>query len=347
MKYAKLGRTGLFVSEICLGTMTFGGRGELWPIIGQLDQAAANSLLRVSIDAGVNFVDTADVYSEGESERILGRAIKDLGITRSDVIIATKVRGRTGPGPNAVGLTRGHIMDAVKNSLSRLGTDYIDLYQIHGADVATPLDETLRALDDLVRAGHVRYIGCSNLMAWQIMKALGISAAKGWARFETVQAYYSIAGRDIEREIVPLMEGEELGLMVWSPLAGGLLSGKFRRDSAGPNDARRTRFDFPPVEREHAYDVVDAILPIAERHGVSVARVAQAWLLHQKSVMSVIVGAKTPEQLADNIAAAELQLSQDDLAALDKASALAPEYPRWMIDRQNSARVPGPLAKAR
>jgi aryl-alcohol dehydrogenase-like predicted oxidoreductase len=346
MKYKPLGRTGLFVSEICLGTMTFGGRGELWPIIGQVDQAAANNLLRQSIDAGINFVDTADVYSEGESERILGRAIKDVGVARKDVIVATKVRGRTGPGPNAVGLSRGHIMDAVKDSLTRLGTDYIDLYQIHGADLATPLEETLHALDDLVRAGHVRYVGCSNLMAWQIMKALGVSAAEGWARFETVQAYYSIAGRDIEREIVPLMAEEKLGLMVWSPLAGGLLSGKFRRDFAGPNDARRTRFDFPPVEREHAYDIVDAVRPIAERHGVSVARVALAWLLHQTSVMSVIIGAKTPEQLADNIAAADLVLSEDDLAILEKASALRPEYPRWMVDRQNSARLPQPFAKA-
>jgi aryl-alcohol dehydrogenase-like predicted oxidoreductase len=346
MKYKPLGRTGLFVSEICLGTMTFGGRGELWPIIGQVDQAAANNLLRQSIDAGINFVDTADVYSEGESERILGRAIKDVGVARKDVIVATKVRGRTGPGPNAVGLSRGHIMDAVKDSLTRLGTDYIDLYQIHGADLATPLEETLHALDDLVRAGHVRYVGCSNLMAWQIMKALGVSAAEGLARFETVQAYYSIAGRDIEREIVPLMAEEKLGLMVWSPLAGGLLSGKFRRDFAGPNDARRARFDFPPVEREHAYDIVDAVRPIAERHGVSVARVALAWLLHQASVMSVIIGAKTPEQLADNIAAADLVLSEDDLAILGKASALRPEYPRWMVDRQNSARLPQPFAKA-
>jgi aryl-alcohol dehydrogenase-like predicted oxidoreductase len=270
-----------------------------------------------------------------------------VGIARKDVIVATKVRGRTGPGPNAVGLSRGHIMDAVKDSLTRLGTDYIDLYQIHGADLATPLDETLRALDDLVRAGHVRYVGCSNLMAWQIMKALGVSAAAGWARFETVQAYYSIAGRDLEREIVPLMAEEKLGLMVWSPLAGGLLSGKFRRDFAGPNDARRARFDFPPVEREHAYDIVDAVRPIAERHGVSVARVALAWLLHQASVMSVIIGAKTPEQLADNIAAADLALSEDDLAILEKASALRPEYPGWMIGRQNAARVPQPFAKAK
>jgi aryl-alcohol dehydrogenase-like predicted oxidoreductase len=340
MKYNMLGRTGLFVSEICLGTMTFGGRGEMWQKIGQLDQASATALVRASIDAGVNFFDTADVYSEGEAERILGQAFKDLGVARKDVIVATKVRGRMGPGPNAVGLTRGHILDAVKDSLDRLGTDHIDLYQIHGADPVTPIEETLRALDDLVRSGQVRYIGCSNLMAWQVMKALGTSARGGLARFETVQAYYSIASRDLEREIVPLMAEERLGLMVWSPLAGGLLSGKFHRDAAGPNDARRSSFDFPPVERQHAFDVVDAIRPIAERNNVSIARVALAWLLHQNCVMSVIVGARTSEQLSDNIAAAELTLSTDDLAALDAASALRPEYPRWMLERQGAGRVP-------
>jgi len=342
MKYNLLGRTGLLVSEICLGTMTFGGRGEIWQKIGQLDQAAATELVRTSIDAGVNFFDTADVYSEGDSERMLGQAFKDLGIARRDVVVATKVRARMGPGPNAVGLSRGHILDAVKDSLDRLGTDHIDLYQIHGIDPVTPIDETLRALDDLVRSGVVRYIGCSNLMAWQIMKALGISAREGLARFETVQAYYSLASRELERETIPMMAEERLGLMVWSPLAGGLLSGKFRRDGAGPNDARRNSFDFPPVDREHALDVVDAIRPIAERNNVSVARVALAWLLHQNCVMSVIVGAKTAEQLNDNIAAARLTLSPDDLAALNAASALAPEYPRWMLERQSAGRIPPP-----
>jgi len=244
-----------------------------------------------------------------------------------------------GPGSNAVGLTRGHILDAVKESLDRLGTDHIDLYQIHGADSITPIEETLRALDDLVRSGQVRYIGCSNLMGWQIMKGLGTSAREGLERFETVQAYYSIASRDLEREIIPLMVEERLGLMVWSPLAGGLLSGKFSRDTAGPNDARRTSFDFPPVERQHAFDVVNAIRPIAERRNVSVARVALAWLLHQKCVMSIIVGARTSEQLNDNIAAARLTLSTDDLAVLDAASALRPEYPRWMLERQGAGRV--------
>jgi aryl-alcohol dehydrogenase-like predicted oxidoreductase len=231
-------------------------------------------------------------------------------------------------------------MTAVKESLARLGTDYIDLYQIHGTDTVTPIDETLRALDDLVRGGLVRYVGCSNLMAWQIAQALGLSAARDWARFETVQAYYSIAGRDIDREIVPLVTAEQVGVMVWSPLAGGLLSGKFRREGAGPNDARRTTLDFPPVDRDHAFAVVDAMRPIAERHRVSVARVALAWLLHQKHVTSVIIGAKHAEQLQDNIAASDLRFSDDELAALDTASALKPEYPRWMIDRQNAERIP-------
>jgi aryl-alcohol dehydrogenase-like predicted oxidoreductase len=339
MKYRALGRTGLFVSEICLGTMTFGGRG-FWQTIGQLDQAEATALVRAALEAGVNFFDTADVYSEGESERLLGRALKDVGANRADMVIATKARGRTGPGPNAVGLSRGHIMTAVKESLARLDTDYIDLYQIHGADMATPIDETLRALDDLVHGGLVRYIGCSNLMAWQIMKGLGLSAARDWSRFESVQAYYSIASRDIEREIVPVLTAEELGLMVWSPLAGGLLSGKFKREGAGPNNARRTSFDFPPVDRDRAFAIIDVMRPIAERHGVSVARVALAWLLHQKHVTSVIIGAKHVEQLQDNIAASELRLGEDELAALDKASALKPEYPRWMIDRQNAERIP-------
>ena len=340
MKYKTLGRTGLLVSELCLGTMTFGGHG-FWRTIGQLDQEEANGLVRTALDSGINFFDTANIYSNGEAERILGQSFKDLGVNRADVVIATKVRGRMGPGPNAVGLTRGHIMTAVKESLARLDTDYIDLYQIHGVDLLTPLDETLRALDDLVSSGMVRYIGCSNVMAWQIMKALILSASRNWARFETVQAHYSIATRDIEREIVPLMESENLGLMVWSPLAGGLLTGKFRRGEPGPEGARRTHFDFPPIDRDHAMAIVDIMRPIAEKHRVSVAQVALAWLLHLDYVMSVIVGARTMQQLQENIRAASVRLSESDLAVLDKASALKPEYPRWMIDRQHNERLPG------
>src|SRR5579871_3764622 len=247
MRYRPLGRTGQYVSEICLGTMTFSGGAGFWRAIGDLDQKSSTALVARAIEAGVNFIDTANVYSEGQSEVQVGQALRDLGVKREDVIIATKVRGRMGSGPNAVGLSRGHIMDQIAGSLKRLGLDHVDLYQIHGFDPATPIEETLRALNDLVSRGLVRTIGCSNLAAWQIMKALGISERRGFARFETVQAYYTIAGRDLEREVVPLVLDQGLGVMVWSPLAGGLLSGKFTRHSAGPNDARRMAFDFPPV----------------------------------------------------------------------------------------------------
>jgi aryl-alcohol dehydrogenase-like predicted oxidoreductase len=342
MKYRMLGRTGFYVSEICFGTMTFAGTG-MFKNVGQVDQAGATALVKMALDSGVNFIDTADVYSQGNSENYLGQALKTLGVARSDVVIATKVRGRMGPGPNAVGLSRGHIMDAVEASLKRLQTDHIDLYQIHGFDAVTPIDETISALDNLVKRGMVRYIGCSNLAAWQIQKALGLSALHGWSRFETVQAYYTIASRDLEREILPMMAAEQMGLMVWSPLAGGLLSGKFQRDRAGPNNARRSAgFDFPPIDKNRTFDIIDAMRPIADRHHVSVARVALAWLLNQKGVMSVIVGAKTEEQLHDNLEASKLTLDASDLATLDEVSKLKPEYPIWMFERQGQGRRPEP-----
>jgi aryl-alcohol dehydrogenase-like predicted oxidoreductase len=342
MKYRMLGRTGFYVSEICFGTMTFAGTG-MFKNVGQVDQDGATALVKQALDAGVNFIDTADVYSQGDSELYLGNALKKLGVARSDVVIATKVRGRMSPGPNAVGLSRGHIMDAVEASLKRLGTDHIDLYQIHGLDVVTPLDETMSALDNLVKRGMVRYIGCSNLAAWQIQKALGLSERHNWARFETVQAFYTIASRDLEREILPMMDAEQMGLMVWSPLAGGLLSGKFERDRAGPNNARRSSgFDFPPMDKNRTFDIVDAMRPVAAKHKVSVARVALAWLLSRKNVMSVIVGAKTSEQLADNLDATKLTLDAGDLATLDEVSKLRPEYPIWMFERQGQGRVPEP-----
>ena len=344
MRYRPLGRTGQFVSEICLGTMTFSGGAGIWKAIGDLDQEASTKLVGRAIEAGVNFFDTANVYSEGRSEAQFGQALRDLAVNREDVIVATKVRGRMGPGPNAVGLSRGHIMDQVAASVKRLGLDHIDLYQIHGFDPVTPIEETLRALDDCVSRGLVRTVGCSNLAAWQIMKALAISDKRGYARFETVQAYYSIAGRELEREIIPLVEDQGLGIMVWSPLAGGFLSGKFTRDKRGDNASRRTVFDFPPVDKEHAYGVIDAMEAVAGAHEVSVARVALAWLLQRKGVMSVIVGAKSTEQLDDNLAAAELTLSADEIAALDKASALRPEYPGWMLARQAENRVPASKA---
>ena len=337
MRYSTFGRTGIFVSELCFGSMTFGGKDGIWEKIGKTAQQEADALIGLALDAGINFFDTADVYSEGESERILGKA---LGSRRKDIVLASKVRGRMGPGPNAVGLSRVHIMASVDASLRRLGTDWLDLYQIHGYDALTPLDETLRALDDLVRAGKVRYVGCSNLAAWQIAKANGLSAQHEWSRFESLQAYYTIAGRDLERELVPVLADQQMGLMVWSPLAGGLLSGKYTREQEGPVGSRRTAFDFPPVDRERAFNCVDAMRTIGDAHGVSVARVALAWLLAQEHVTTIIIGAKNEQQLRDNIEATRLKLTLDELGALDKASALQPEYPGWMLARQAVGREP-------
>ncbi len=344
MRYRLLGRSGLLVSEICLGTMTYGGKGR-WAPIGQLGLADVEGQIRTAVDAGVNFIDTADVYSEGVSEELVGQALKNLGLPREDIVVASKVRIRMGPGPNNVGLSRGHIMDGVNASLRRLQLDHIDLYQIHGQDVATPMEETLRALEDLVRSGKVRYIGISNHAAWQIMKAVSISQHHGWNRFESVQAYYSLSSRDLEREIVPVCLDQGLGVLVWSPLAGGLLSGKFSENDKGPDGARRTNFDFPPVDRPRAFRCVDAMRPIAKAHNVSVARIALAWLLHQPVVASVIVGAKTNEQLSDNIAATDLKLSEAEIKTLNDASQLPPEYPGWMFARQNMDRFPGGAIK--
>ena len=335
MRYRTLGDTGLLVSEICLGTMTFGGRGY-WSAIGGLDQSLADRIVGRALDAGVNFIDTADVYSEGLAEEITGRAMHNCGRPRSDLVLATKVFSPTGKGVNDRGASRGHILDGIKASLRRLGTDYIDLYQIHGLDQVTPIEETLRALEDLVRQGHVRYVGVSNWSAWALMKALGIAERHGWMRPATLQACYSIAGRDIEREIVPLLQAERLGLMVWSPLAGGLLSGKFTRDGAGPAGARRAAFDFPPVNRDRLFDCVDVMRRLADARGVSVARLALAYVLAKPFVTSVIIGAKTLEQLDDNLAAAELRLTADELTELDAVSALPSEYPGWMIEFQHS-----------
>ncbi|MEJ0013298.1 MAG: aldo/keto reductase [Bauldia sp.] len=337
MRYKQLGGTGLLVSEICLGTMTFGGRG-IWTNIGEVDQKSADAIVNRALEAGVNFVDTANVYSEGLSEEITGQAMKNSGRPRSDFVLATKANGSTGKGPNDRGSSRGHIMDAVKASLKRLGTDHVDLYQIHGQDQATPVEETVRALDDLVRQGHVRYVGVSNWAAWRIMKALGIADAHAWARFASLQAYYTIAGRDLEREIAPLLTDQKVGLMVWSPLAGGLLSGKYDRDGKAEGTARRANFDFPPVDKDRAFNAIDAMRPIATAHGVSVARIALAWLLHKPFVTTVIVGARDVAQLDDNLAAVDVKLTAHELAALDKVSALPAEYPGWMIERQNVGR---------
>ncbi|WP_431131478.1 aldo/keto reductase [Variovorax paradoxus] len=339
MQYRKFGRTGLFVSELCLGTMTFGGASGIWGHIGNLQQSEAESLVGRALDAGINFIDTADVYSEGLSETITGQALKNLKVPRENVVVATKVLGETGKSPNSAGASRYHIMDGVKASLKRLQLDHIDLYQIHGFDPVTPIEETVRALDNLVRQGHVRYVGVSNWAAWQIMKALGIAERQGLARFESLQAYYTIAGRDLERELAPMLQSENVGLMVWSPLAGGLLSGKYGRNAEAEKGSRRTTFDFPPVNVERAYDCIDVMRQLAEARKVSVAQIALAWLLHQQVVTSVIVGAKRVEQLDDNIAATAIRLDAGELAALDKVSVLPSEYPGWMLERQGGARA--------
>ena len=339
MRQRKLGNTGLFVSELCLGTMTFGGQGELWSKIGHLQQNDVDTLVGRALDAGINFIDTADVYSEGQSEILTGQALRNLKVPRDNVVVATKVFGATGAqGANSRGLSRYHIMDGIKASLKRLQLDHIDLYQVHGFDPVTPIEETLGALDDLVRQGHVRYIGVSNWAAWQIAKALGISARRNLASFASLQAYYTVAGRDLEREIVPMLRSENVGLMVWSPLAGGLLSGKYTRDGQTEAGSRRQSFDFPPVNVERAYDAIDVMRGIAAEKGVSVAQIALAWLLAQPVVSTVIIGAKRADQLDDNIAATRVTLSARELSALDAASALPSEYPGWMLSRQGDPR---------
>ncbi len=346
MRMNRLGRTGLFVSELCLGTMTFGGGEGMWGKIGQLQQDEANRLVGRAVESGINFLDTADVYAEGRSEEITGHALRDLKVPRDEIVVATKVFGTTGKGANTRGLSRVHILNGVKASLKRLQLDYIDLYQVHGFDPATPMEETIRALDMLVQHGHVRYVGVSNWAAWQIAKALGIADKHGLARFESLQAYYTLATRELERELVPMMLSEGVGLMVWSPLSGGLLSGKYSRKMEAEHGSRRATFDFPPVDKDRAYDCIDAMRPMAERRGVSVAQIALAWLLHQRVVTSVIVGAKRVDQLDDNIASTQVDLSAEELLALGKASALPSEYPQWMLDRQGEARL-NQLAEAR
>lgn len=352
MRYRKLGRTGLAVSEICLGTMTFGGDG-IWKAIGALEQETASKLVKGAFDKGVTFIDTANVYSNGLSEQVTGEAIK--GLPRDELVIATKVFGRMGAyspkqteeeqrryaNTNLWGLSRKHIMDSIDASLKRLQIEHIDLYQVHAFDNVTPLEETLGALDDLVKSGKVRYIGLCNFAAWQIAKSLGVSAQNAFARFESLQMYYTIAGRDLEREVVPLAKDQNLAILPWSPLAGGFLSGKYTRATAPTDGSRRIAFDFPPIDKEKAYDIIDVMKEIGDARGVSVAQIALSWLLHQKHVTSVIIGAKTEAQLGDNLAATSVELSSDDLKRLDEVSKLRPEYPGWMLERQGGERTTG------
>jgi aryl-alcohol dehydrogenase-like predicted oxidoreductase len=337
MKYNLLGNTGLKVSELCLGTMTFGGKG-FWTAIGTLEQQPVDNLVRRSVEAGINFIDTANVYSEGLSEEMTGKAIRNLGLKRDELVIATKVRGRMGENINSIGLSRKHILHEIDASLKRLNMDYIDLYQIHGFDELTPMEDIIDTLDTLVKSGKVRYIGCSNLAAWHIMKAAGYSTYNRLAKFVSLQAYYTIAGRELEREIIPTLRDQQIGLMVWSPLAGGFLTGKYKRNEEGVDGARRKTFDFPPINKDKAFDIIDVLEVMAKEKNASVAQLSLAWLLHQSAVSSVIIGANKPEQLEDNLKSTKVSFTEQELQKLDEVSKLTPEYPGWMLDRQGADR---------
>ena len=342
MKYRLLGNTGLYVSELCLGTMTFGAKG-FWEVMGGLQQTEVDLLVRESFDQGINFFDTANVYSFGESETLLGQAIKNIKLPRDEIVVATKSTGIMNESPNGRGQSRLHIFNEVDASLKRLQLNHIDLYQLHGFDPLTPIEESLSALNDLVKSGKIRYVGLCNMAAWQIMKALGTSRHHNWSEFVSVQAYYSIAGRDLEREIFPLVQDQKLGLMVWSPLAGGFLSGKFKRNQTPPTGSRRTDFDFPPLNKDKAFACLDAITPIAKAHGASIAQVALSWILSKQQVSSIIIGARHIDQLKDNLAATKLDLSEAELKILDEVSAMTQEYPGWMLALQGQYRAAPPV----
>jgi aryl-alcohol dehydrogenase-like predicted oxidoreductase len=345
MRYRLLGQTGLYVSELCLGTMTYGGGGAgIWASIGKLQQDAVNEQVRTAVDAGINFIDTANVYSLGQSETLLGQSLKSLAFPRDQLIIATKATGAMNETPNGRGQSRHHLFNEVDASLKRLQLNYIDLYQLHAFDPLTPFEESLSALNDLVRSGRVRYIGLCNMAAWQIMKSLAVSERHGWTKFSSVQAYYTIAGRDLEREIVPLVSDQKLGLMVWSPLAGGLLSGKFKSaDDKGPADARRATFDFPVVNKDRAFQCIEVMRPMAAERQTSVAQIALAWLLGKPYVSTVIIGAKSMDQLRDNIASTRVQLTDSERRTLDEVSQLPAEYPGWMLALQGQYRAKPPV----
>lgn len=335
MNYRFLGQTGLRVSELCMGCMTF-GQGFFG--IGEVEQAGANDLVKAAVDGGINFFDTADIYSRGQSETILGQAIKDLGLNRDALVLATKVRGAmsdeasAGSGDvNNVGLSRKHIVASCEASLKRLGTDHIDLYQIHGWDNLTPLDETMRALDDLVRSGKVRYIGCSNLSGWHIVKANALAEAAGGARFVSVQSYYSLAGRDLELDVLPMCRHEGVGVMVWSPLAGGFMTGKYRRGQEAPEGSRRKNFDFPPIDKETAYDVVEYLDALAKEKGSTIPQLALSWVLQQDGISTVVIGAKKMNQLEDNLKAVAVEWSEEELSKVGALCEPPRVYPNWML----------------
>lgn len=341
MRYRRMGRTGLLVSELCLGTNTFGGGDkEFWRGLGGLDQAQAEAVMAKAFEAGINFVDTADGYADGESEQRIGQALRNLGVDRSQVTIATKFGLRRGQGPNDIGASRGQVIRALDASLKRLQTDHVDIYMVHYFDPATPLEETLRTLDNAVRAGKIRHLGCSSFAAWQVMKALQISAVEKLERFEVIEAHWSAASRGLEREIVPMAVDQNIGLMLWGPMLGGLLSGKFTRDGSGDAEGR-TGGNVPPVlDRDTVFDVVDALRVVAQRHDATVAQVALAWVLHQKAVTSVLFGARNPAQVIDNVKASDIRLSPEDLDAINAVAEPVMDYGPWSMRNSASARLP-------
>ncbi|MBA4311994.1 MAG: aldo/keto reductase [Chlorobiaceae bacterium] len=330
MKMRMLGNSGLKVSELCFGTMTFGGDGY-WGSIGKQNQNDANILVGIALDHGINFFDTADIYSWGKSEEMLGKA---LGIRRKDIILATKVRGKMSDQPNDVGLSRHHIIEGCNASLKRLGTDYIDLYQVHNWDHLTPIEETIEALNDLVRWGKVRYIGCSNYSGWQLMKALATSEKYNQSKFITIQSYYSLVNRELEHEIVPACLDQGMGILIWSPLAGGFLTGKYRRGQVRPANARRSNAEenFLQFDEERGFNIVEELDKIGKENKATVSQAALNYLLRKSAVSSVVVGVRTSDQLKDIVKTSDWEMTSDDVKRLDEISKPPRIYPYWMQD---------------
>lgn len=338
MKYNYVGETGLLVSELCFGTMTFGGQNAgVWGNIGQLQQQEVNELIKAAVDAGINFFDTANVYSYGQSEQLLGQSIKDLGLRRDQLVIATKVLGRMDELPNSLGLSRYNIFNSVDASLKRLQLDYIDVLYVHGVDLKTSVEQIVHTLNDVVNIGKVRYIAICNWPAWMVAKAQAIAKYHNWQQFIGLQYYYSAVSRDIEHELVPMAKDHQLAIFPWSPLAGGFLSGKFTREQSS-SGSRREVFDFPPINKDKAYDLVDVMRDIATQHSASVAQVALAWVRQQPGITSTIIGAKSISQLDDNIQSTTVTLSADDLKKIDEVSPLPLQYPGWMVRQQSGYR---------
>ena len=339
MNYNYVGNTGLMVSELCFGTMTFGAQETgMWSQIGRLQQQEVNQMMSAVLESGINFIDTANVYSFGQSEQLLGQALLDLGVKRDEIIIASKVLARMNDAPNSAGLSRYNVFNSVEASLKRLQLDYLDILYVHGVDAKTSVEEILRSLNDIVESGKARYIAICNWPAWMVAQAQTIAQYRGWHKFIGLQYYYSAVSRDIEHELVPMAADLDLAIFPWSPLAGGFLSGKFTRSGDAADDSRRTAFDFPPIDKEKAYDLVEVMHEISKSHGATVAQVALAWVRQQPGVASTIIGAKTLPQLHANIASIKVKLTEEDLAKINEVNPLPALYPGWMVKRQSAYR---------